>query len=81
MNKRQTLEKLIVVAANNEEEGAEAVVWRHSAADSVEKVSFQISQNSQENICARVSFSIKLQVFCKISKKTFFTEHLRWLLL
>ena len=46
--------------SDNEEEGAEAVVWWHLAADSVEKVSLQISQNSQENTCASVSFSIKL---------------------
>ena len=52
----------------------------------------EISQNSQENTCARVSFLIKLQAedlaqvalaqvfsceFCEISKNTFFTEHLR----
>ena len=55
----------------------------------------EISQNSQENPCARVSFLIKLQAlslqpyykealkqvfsceFCKNSKITFFTEHLR----
>ena len=47
----------------------------------------EISQNSQENTCARVSFLIKFkketlaQVFsceyCEISKDTFFTEHLR----
>ena len=60
------------INSDSEEEGAEAVVWQHSAADSVEKVSLQISQNSQENTCARVSFSIKLQVFCKISSNTFF---------
>ena len=44
----------------------------------------EISQNSQENTCARVSFLIKLQAwdsflikkFCEISKDTFFTEHL-----
>ena len=35
----------------------------------------KISQNSQENTCARVSFLIKLQKFCEISGKTFFTEH------
>ena len=58
--------------SDNEEEGAEAVFWWHLAADSVEKVSLQISQNSQENTCASISFSIKLQVFCKISKNTFF---------
>ena len=52
----------------------------------------EISQNSQENTCARVSFLITLQAwgsgtgetlahvfsreFCEISKSTFFTEHL-----
>ena len=54
---------------------------------SVKKVLLEILQNSQENTCARVSFLIKLQafikketlsqVFCGISKKTFFAEHLR----
>ena len=37
---------------------AEAVVRRCS----VEKVFLEISQNSQENTCARASFLIKLQV-------------------
>ena len=57
-----------------------------------EKVFLAISQNSQENTCARrVSFSIKLQAsaskrealaqtflcgFCEVSQNTFFTEHL-----
>ena len=44
----------------------------------------KISQNSQENTCARVSFLIKLQAlaqvfscqFCEISKNNFFREHL-----
>ena len=50
------------------------------------KVFLEISQNSQENTCARVSFLINLQAwglaqvfsceFCEISKNTFFTEHL-----
>ena len=49
-------------------------------------VFLEISQNSQENTCARVSFLIKLQEtlaqvfcckFCEISKNTFSTEHLR----
>ena len=35
----------------------------------------EILQNSQENTCARVSFLIKLQDSGKISKNTFFTEH------
>ena len=48
------------------------------------KVFLEISQNSQENNCARASFLIKLQAtlaqvfsreFCKICKNTFFTEH------
>ena len=52
----------------------------------------EISQNSQENTCARVSFLINFlkketlaQVFscefCETSKNTVFTEHLWWLLL
>ena len=59
-------------SSDNEEEGAEAVVWRCSAAGSVEKMFLEISQNSQENTCARVSFLIKLQAFCEISKNTLF---------
>ena len=63
--------------------------WRCSA----KKVFLKISQNSQKNTCARVSFFIKLpakketpgQLFscecCKIFKNTLSTEHLRWLLL
>ena len=63
---------------------------------SVEKVLLKISQNSQENTYARAS-SQKPQAcnfiekgtlaqvfcceFCEISKNTFLTEHLRWLLL
>ena len=39
----------------------EAVVQRFS----VEKVFLEISQNSQENTCARVSFLIKLQAYSK----------------
>ena len=44
----------------------------------------QISQNSQENTCARVSF-LKTQLFscdfCEILKIAFFEKHLRWLFL
>ena len=43
---------------------------------SVKKVFLKISQNSQENTCARVSFLIKLQAFscefCKIFKSNLF---------
>ena len=53
----------------------EAVVRRCS----VKKVFLEISQNSQETTCARVSFLIELQVsgkvfscdFCEISKSTY----------
>ena len=49
---------------------------------SVKKVILQISRNSQENTCVRVSFWIKLQAckFCEIFKNPFFIEP-RWLLL
>ena len=43
--------------ATDMKQSIEAVVWRCS----VEKVFLEISQNSQENTCARVSFLIKLQ--------------------
>ena len=43
--------------------------WHHTEAVarsySVKKVFLKISQNSQENTCARVSFLIKLQAFIK----------------
>ena len=65
---------------NKERHWREAVVQRCS----VKKVLLEISQNSQENTCARISFLIKLQAkkeilaqvfsceFCEISKNTFF---------
>ena len=62
--------------------------WTEAATRGVlwEKVFLEISQNSQKNTCARVSFLIKLQAlgtlaqvfsceFCEISKNTFFTEY------
>ena len=62
---------------------------------SVKKVSMEISQNSQEITCDRVSFLIKLQTLLKkrpwykcfpvkfthFLRAHFFTEHLWWLLL
>ena len=56
------------------------------------KVFLEISQNSQENTCARVSFLIKLQAqsmwcrcfpvnFAKFLRTLFFTQNLWWLLL
>ena len=53
----------------------EAVVQRCS----VKKVSLEISQNSQENNCARVSFLIKLQA--SFLRTPFLIEHHWWLLL
>ena len=57
---------------------------------SIKKVSLEISQNSQENTCARESFLMACNFikkdslgqlfscgFCQISKNTFFIEHLR----
>ena len=70
----------------------EAVVQRCS----VKRVFSEISQNPQENTCARVSFLIKLQAsrpqvrlsrrcfpvnFEKFLRTPFFIEHLWWLLL
>ena len=47
----------------------------------MKKLFLKISQNSQKNSCATVSFLTKVQVFpcefCKIFKNTFSTEHLR----
>ena len=49
---------------------------------SVKKAFLEISQNSRENACARVSFKKKKNVnFAKFLRISFFTEHLRWLLL
>ena len=63
---------------------------------SIKKMFLEISQNSQENTCARVSFLIKLRAtllkkrlwhrcfplnFAKFLRTLFLTEHLRWLLL
>ena len=61
----------------------EAVVQRCS----VKKVFLEILQNSQENTCARVSFLIRLWHrrfpinFVKFLRKSFYIEHLWWLLL
>ena len=50
---------------------------------SVKKVFMEVSQNSQENICARdfIKKEFLAQMFscefCEISKNTFVTEHLR----
>ena len=44
---------------------------------SINKVFLEISQNSQENTYARVSFLLKLQAIKKETLSTFFTEHLR----
>ena len=35
----------------------------------MKKVFLKISQNSQENTCARVSFLLKLQAFCDLTRK------------
>ena len=43
---------------------------------SIKKVFSQISQNSQENTCARVCFLVN---FVKFARTLFFIEHLPWL--
>ena len=71
-----------------------AVIILHDSSAqrcSVKKVFLEISQNSQENTCARVSFSffIKRETlthvfscgFCEMFQNTFFIEHNWWLLL
>ena len=61
------------------EAAARGVLWK--------KVFLEISQNSQENTCVKVSFLIKLQAseiraqvfyceFCEISKNNVFTDYL-----
>ena len=44
---------------------------------SINKLLLKISQNSQENTCAKVSFLIKKEALPLIFKKTFFTGHIR----
>ena len=51
---------------------------------SIKKVFLKVSQNSQENACARASFLIKLQApvnFAKFLRTPILIEHIRWLLL
>ena len=71
----------------------ENIYHTHHKRCSVKKVLLEISQNSQKNSSARVSFLIKACTFIKketlvkvfsckyyeISKNTLFIEHLRWL--
>ena len=48
---------------------------------SVKKMFLEISQNSQENTCARDSFLKKLQGYCNFIKKealAYFEEHLSY---
>ena len=45
----------------------------------IKKLFLEISQNSKENTCVRVSFLIKLQA--SGLRTPFLTEHLQWLLL
>ena len=49
---------------------------------SLKKVFLEISQNSRPATFLKKSLAQVFSCeFCKISKNTFFTEHLRWLLL
>ena len=53
---KTNIEEINSSSSDNEEEGTEAVVWKCSAAGSVENMSLEILQKSQENTCARVFF-------------------------
>ena len=86
----------------NERCGKEINYWQHYTEATTggvleRKLSLDISENSQENTCGRVSYEfagrsatlLKKETlaqlfsceFCEISKNTFLTEHLRRLLL
>ena len=64
---------------------SEAVSWRRF----IKKGFLEISQNSQENICARAFLLLKKRLwqrcfpvnFAKFLRTRFLTEHLWWLLL
>ena len=53
---KTNIEEINSSSSDNEEEGTEAVVWKGSAAGSVENMSLEILQKSQENTCASVFF-------------------------
>ena len=85
------IKSLTGVVRNTEAVHSEAVVRRYS----VKKLFLKISQNSQENTCAKSLFFNKVQACnfikketlvqmfsfkcCQTSKNTFFIEYLRWL--
>ena len=53
---KTNIEEINSSSCDNEEEGTEAVVCKCSEAGSVENMSLEILQKSQENTCASVFF-------------------------
>ena len=52
----------------------EWLCWSSRPKRSLKKMLWEILQNSQENICAGISFLVLSCEFCEICKKTFFAE-------
>ena len=55
----------------------ECLWWSSRLKGSLKKMLWEISQNSQENICAGISFLVFSCEFCGICKNTFFAEQHR----
>ena len=55
------------------------VTWKEEQPPMVfcKKVFLEMSQNSQENVCARVSFLNKVAGLANFLRASFLTEHLR----
>ena len=56
----------------------ECLCWSSRPKRSLKKMLWEISQNSQENICAGISFLVFSCEFCEICKNTFFAEQ-QWM--
>ena len=55
----------------------ECLCWSSRLKGSLKKMLWEISQNSQENICAGISFLVFPCEFCEICKNSFFAEQHR----
>ena len=55
----------------------ECLWWSSRPKGSLKKMLWEISQNSQENICVRIYFLVFSCEFCWICKNTFFVEKQR----
>ena len=62
----------------------ECLWWSSRPKGSLKEMLWEISQNSQENVCAGISFLVIPCEFCgicKISQNTFFYKEFQWMLL